>query len=129
MENRHVVSSLSSSELEYLGSIKATSATIQSAYTAEQQQCFSASPLQFRSHALGSYEALLSQKLKNLELQNRLPGETNLRSHKSLALDPSCLLTPPNTPQGLELSELENSVQEEAPQNAKGNIFYLIALN
>lgn len=125
-----MVSSLSSSELECLGSIKVTSPTIQSAYTAEQQQCFSASPPQFRSHnALGSYEALLSQKLKNLELQNRLPGETNLRSHKSLALDPSCLLTPPNTPQGLELSELENSVQEEAPQNAKGNTFYLIALN
>ncbi|KAF4092734.1 hypothetical protein AMELA_G00024680 [Ameiurus melas] len=121
MEATQIVSSPSSSELECLGSIKATSPTIQCGYKAEQQQCSSASPTQLRGfhNALGSYEALLSQKLKSLELQNSLPGETNLCSHKSLALDPSCLLTPPNTPQGLELSELEASLQEEAIQHAK----------
>lgn len=122
-EATQIVSSPSSSELECLGSIKSTSQTIQCGYIAEQQQCLSASPTQFRGfhNALGSYEVLLSQKLKSLELQNSLPGEMDLCSHKSLALDPSCLLTPPNTPQGLELSELEASLQEEAIQNAKGN--------
>lgn len=123
MEATQGVSSPSSSELECLGSTKATSPTIQCGYIAEQQQCLSASPPQLRSfhNALGSYEALLSQKLKNLELQNSLPGETDLRSHKSLALDPSCLLTPPNTPQGLELCEFENNLQEEATEKSKGN--------
>ncbi|KAB5553930.1 hypothetical protein PHYPO_G00044310 [Pangasianodon hypophthalmus] len=123
MEATQIASSPSSSELECLGSIKATSPTTQCGYIAEQQQCLSASPPQLRGfhNALGSYEALLSQKLKSLELQNRLPGETDLRAHKSLALDPSCLLTPPNTPQGLELSELEASLQEQATQNTKEN--------
>lgn len=118
-----MVSSPSSSELKCLGSIKSTSPNIQCDYIAEQQQCLPASPPHLRGfhNALGSYEALLSQKLKSLELQNSLNGETDLRSHESLALDPSCLLTPPNTPQGLELSEHEASLQEEATQNAKGN--------
>lgn len=121
MEATQIVSSPSSSELECLGSIKASSPTIQCGYVAEQ--CSSASSPQLRSShkALGSNEALLSQKLKSLELQNSLPGETDLRSHKSLALDPSCLLTPPNTPQGLELSEIETRLQEEATQIANGN--------
>eukprot|EP00063_Salmo_salar_P084064 XP_014058899.1 PREDICTED: ras-associating and dilute domain-containing protein-like isoform X1 [Salmo salar] len=63
-------------------------------------------------------EAELSHKLKSLELQNTLPrsGQADLGCHKSLALDPSCLLTPPNTPQGMELSqsELEADLQEGA---------------
>ncbi|XP_028842932.1 ras-associating and dilute domain-containing protein-like isoform X2 [Denticeps clupeoides] len=63
---------------------------------------------------------LLTQKLKNLELQSSLAGEASLDLHKSLALDPSCLLTPPNTPQGLELAELEASMQEGAAQHRKG---------
>ncbi|XP_034568056.1 RA_Radil_like and Myo5p-like_CBD_Rasip1 domain-containing protein [Notolabrus celidotus] len=75
-------------------------------------------PAQTRgSHGdLSSCEAVLTQKLKSLELQNSLPGQADLVYHKSLALDPSCLLTPPNTPQGLELSELEANLQEGARQ-------------
>lgn len=38
---------------------------------------------------------LLSQRLRNLELQTR---ETDTSEMRSSALDPSCLLTPPNTP-------------------------------
>ncbi|KAI4903694.1 hypothetical protein NFI96_023201 [Prochilodus magdalenae] len=85
---------------------------------ADGQQCLSASPSHVKgSHGdLSSCEAVLAQKLKNLELQSNLPEETDLGYHKSLALDPSCLLTPPNTPQGLELAELEVSLQEEAAQ-------------
>uniref|UniRef100_A0AAQ6ALB0 Uncharacterized protein n=1 Tax=Amphiprion ocellaris TaxID=80972 RepID=A0AAQ6ALB0_AMPOC len=71
-------------------------------------------PAQARgSHGdLSSCEAVLTQKLKNLELQNTLPGQADMGYHKSLALDPSCLLTPPNTPQGMELAELEADLQE-----------------
>uniref|UniRef100_A0A3B4ABE0 Uncharacterized protein n=1 Tax=Periophthalmus magnuspinnatus TaxID=409849 RepID=A0A3B4ABE0_9GOBI len=63
---------------------------------------------------LGSCEAELTHKLKSLEIQSSLPGPEDRGSHKSLALDPSCLLTPPNTPQGMELSELERDLREEA---------------
>uniref|UniRef100_A0A672Y4E8 Si:ch73-281f12.4 n=1 Tax=Sphaeramia orbicularis TaxID=375764 RepID=A0A672Y4E8_9TELE len=49
---------------------------------------------------LSSCEAVLTQKLKSLELQNALPGQADLVYHKSLALDPSCLLTPPQHPPG-----------------------------
>lgn len=70
---------------------------------------------------LSSCEAVLTQKLKSLELQNTLPGQADLVYHKSLALDPSCLLTPPNTPQGMELAELEADLQEGARQQKKGN--------
>ncbi|XP_036394808.1 ras-associating and dilute domain-containing protein [Megalops cyprinoides] len=61
---------------------------------------------------LSSCEAVLTQKLKNLELQSTLPGEPDLSCHKRLALDPSCLLTPPNTPQGQELADPEGDPQE-----------------
>uniref|UniRef100_A0A671WSS2 Ras association and DIL domains 2a n=1 Tax=Sparus aurata TaxID=8175 RepID=A0A671WSS2_SPAAU len=73
-------------------------------------------PTQSRgSHGdLSSCEAVLAQKLKSLELQNTLPGQADLVYHKSLALDPSCLLTPPNTPQGMELAELEADLREGA---------------
>lgn len=70
---------------------------------------------------LSGCEAVLTQKLKSLELQNTLPGQADLVYHKSLALDPSCLLTPPNTPQGMELAELEADLQEGARQQRKGN--------
>uniref|UniRef100_A0A8C5HU16 Ras-associating and dilute domain-containing protein-like n=1 Tax=Gouania willdenowi TaxID=441366 RepID=A0A8C5HU16_GOUWI len=71
---------------------------------------------------LSSCEAVLAQKLKSLELQNTLPGQEEQGGyHKSLALDPSCLLTPPNTPQGLELSELETSLQEGARSLRRGH--------
>ncbi|XP_061567080.1 ras-associating and dilute domain-containing protein-like isoform X1 [Cololabis saira] len=63
---------------------------------------------------LSSCEAVLTQKLKSLELQNTLPGQADMGYHKSMALDPSCLLTPPNTPQGMELAELEADLQEGA---------------
>ena len=82
-----------------------------------------AEPAQARgSHGdLSSCEAVLTQKLKSLELQNTLPGQADMGYHKSLALDPSCLLTPPNTPQGMELAELEADLQEGARQQRKGN--------
>ncbi|TSO37056.1 Ras-associating and dilute domain-containing protein [Bagarius yarrelli] len=113
-----------SSQVECLGSLKARP-TRSSGYIPEEQQCRAASSFQLGGvhNALGSCEELLSQKLKNLELQNSLPGKTDLRSQKSLALDPSCLLTPPNTPQGLELSELEARLQEEVKQNVKESGF------
>ncbi|XP_051888957.1 ras-associating and dilute domain-containing protein-like isoform X2 [Pristis pectinata] len=58
------------------------------------------------SGSLRSCQAELAHKLKNLELQSSLPGQQEL-TQKRLALDPSCLLTPPNTPQILELAECE----------------------
>lgn len=70
---------------------------------------------------LSSCEAELTQKLKSLEIQNALPGQADLVSHKSLALDPSCLLTPPNTPQGMELAELEADLKEGADQLKRAN--------
>lgn len=80
-----------------------------------------AEAVQARAHGdLSSCEAVLTQKLKSLELQNTLPGQADLVQHKSLALDPSCLLTPPNTPQGMELAELESDLQEGARQLKKG---------
>ncbi|XP_041829032.1 RA_Radil_like and Myo5p-like_CBD_Rasip1 domain-containing protein [Melanotaenia boesemani] len=80
-----------------------------------------AEPAQTRgSHGdLSSCEEVLAQKLKSLELQNTLPGRADMGYHKSLALDPSCLLTPPNTPQGMELAELEADLQEGARQLQK----------
>ncbi|XP_031717949.1 ras-associating and dilute domain-containing protein-like [Anarrhichthys ocellatus] len=82
-----------------------------------------AEPPQARgSHGdLSSCEAVLTQKLKSLELQNTLPGHVDMGYHKSLALDPSCLLTPPNTPQGMELDELEANLQEGARQQKKAS--------
>ncbi|XP_048870891.1 ras-associating and dilute domain-containing protein isoform X2 [Brienomyrus brachyistius] len=56
---------------------------------------------------LTSCEAVLTYKLKNLELQNTLGTDGDPSCSKRLALDPSCLLTPPNTPQGPELAEAE----------------------
>uniref|UniRef100_A0A8C1HRS8 Ras-associating and dilute domain-containing protein-like n=1 Tax=Cyprinus carpio carpio TaxID=630221 RepID=A0A8C1HRS8_CYPCA len=84
----------------------------------KDQNHVSLTPPQFRgSHSnLSSCEAVLTQKLKCLELQNSLSGNTDLVYHKSLALDPSCLLTPPNTPQSLEQAELEASLLEGAAQ-------------
>lgn len=67
-----------------------------------------------RGSDLSSCEAVLTQKLKSLELQNSLPGQADLVYHRSLALDPSCLLTPPNTPQA---SELEPDSREEPHQH------------
>ncbi|KAK9978237.1 hypothetical protein ABG768_019996 [Culter alburnus] len=81
---------------------------------ATDQHPVTMTPPQFReSHSnLSSCEAVLTQKLKSLELQNSLSGSTGLGYHKSLALDPSCLLTPPNTPQNLDQAELEASLLE-----------------
>ncbi|XP_056143549.1 ras-associating and dilute domain-containing protein-like isoform X2 [Lampris incognitus] len=79
-----------------------------------------APPFQARAVDLSDCEAVLTQKLKNLELQNTLLGQADLVCHKSLALDPSCLLTPPNTPQGMELAQLEADLQERARQHKKG---------
>ncbi|XP_034046340.1 RA_Radil_like and Myo5p-like_CBD_Rasip1 domain-containing protein [Thalassophryne amazonica] len=68
---------------------------------------------------LSSCEAVLTQKLKNLELQKTIQGQAGLGYHESLALDPSCLLTPPNTPQGVEVANLEADLEEGACQNKK----------
>uniref|UniRef100_A0A8C6PGT9 Ras association and DIL domains 2a n=1 Tax=Nothobranchius furzeri TaxID=105023 RepID=A0A8C6PGT9_NOTFU len=89
----------------------------------EQDRAPPAEPAQARgSHGdLSSSEAVLTQKLKNLELQNTLPRRADTGYHKSLALDPSCLLTPPNTPQGMDLSELEADLQEGARQLRKAS--------
>ncbi|TRY54232.1 hypothetical protein DNTS_035427 [Danionella cerebrum] len=83
----------------------------------------SMTPPQVRgSHTrLSSCEDVLKQKLKCLELQNSLSGDTEQCYHKSLALDPSCLLTPPNTPQSLDLAELDTSLQEGARQLKREN--------
>ncbi|XP_068434289.1 ras-associating and dilute domain-containing protein-like [Clinocottus analis] len=70
---------------------------------------------------LSGCEAVLTQKLKSLELQNTLPGRADTGYHKSLALDPSCLLTPPNTPQGLELDQLEADLRDGARQLKKAS--------
>ncbi|KAG7459379.1 hypothetical protein MATL_G00209930 [Megalops atlanticus] len=71
-----------------------------------------------RMGALQASRAALTQKLQSLELQHDLLGETDLGSHKSLALDPSCLLTPPNTPQGPEPGEPGTHPQDGAPSLA-----------
>ncbi|XP_078125386.1 ras-associating and dilute domain-containing protein-like isoform X1 [Sander vitreus] len=90
---------------------------------ADRDRSHPAEPPQARgSHGdLSSCEAVLNQKLKSLELQNTLPGQADMTYHKSLALDPSCLLTPPNTPQGMELAELEADLQEGARQQKKAS--------
>ncbi|XP_041072891.1 RA_Radil_like and Myo5p-like_CBD_Rasip1 domain-containing protein isoform X2 [Carcharodon carcharias] len=70
----------------------------------------------FHGHTPGSLrscQAELAHKLKSLELQSSLPGQQDI-SQKKLALDPSCLLTPPNTPQILELAEGESDPMELA---------------
>lgn len=72
--------------------------------------------VQARGSDLSGCEDVLTQKLKSLELQNSLPG---LVPHRSLALDPSCLLTPPNTPQGGELAEAD--MREGARPQHKGS--------
>ncbi|XP_051795825.1 ras-associating and dilute domain-containing protein-like isoform X1 [Acanthochromis polyacanthus] len=53
---------------------------------------------------------ILSQKLKNLELQSR---ETESSEVKRSTLDPSCLLTPPNTPQFIDHVDLMKVDQEK----------------
>lgn len=75
--------------------------------------------VQARGPDLSGCEAVLTQKLKSLELQNPLPGQAGLVPHKSLVLDPSCLLTPPNTPQGSELAEADR--REGARPQHKGS--------
>ncbi|CAG02211.1 unnamed protein product, partial [Tetraodon nigroviridis] len=86
------------------------------------------SPEVGRGSDLSGCEAVLTQKLKSLELQNSLPGQVDLGYHKSLALDPSCLLTPPNTPQGSEEAEAEAPTSEGARQQHKASVI-LIAAN
>lgn len=53
---------------------------------------------------------LLSQKLRNLELQTR---ETDTTEMRRLALDPTCLLTPPNTPHTIDHVQLEKADQDK----------------
>ncbi|XP_048847314.1 ras-interacting protein 1-like [Brienomyrus brachyistius] len=65
---------------------------------------------------LSSCQTVLTQKLRSLELQCTLRKQPDLSCHRGLALDPSCLLTPPNTPQGHELAEPDASLQGCAPE-------------
>uniref|UniRef100_W5LA70 Ras-associating and dilute domain-containing protein-like n=1 Tax=Astyanax mexicanus TaxID=7994 RepID=W5LA70_ASTMX len=68
---------------------------------------------------LGTTEALLTQKLKALEIQSKQRNYSG--SNRRLALDPSCLLTPPNTPQSADLvdSEAECQYQDTNHQTAQ----------
>ncbi|XP_045923885.1 ras-associating and dilute domain-containing protein [Micropterus dolomieu] len=54
-------------------------------------------------HELSSCGTLLSQKLRNLELQT---GESENSEIRWSTLDPSCLLTPPNTPHIIDPADL-----------------------
>uniref|UniRef100_A0A8C1IIF7 Si:ch211-176g6.2 n=1 Tax=Cyprinus carpio TaxID=7962 RepID=A0A8C1IIF7_CYPCA len=60
---------------------------------------------------LSSCEALLTRKLQNLELQDKDAARP--------ALDPSCLLTPPNTPQNLELTDSDTDSHQHTSTNHK----------
>lgn len=66
-------------------------------------------PSPLSSHYLDGFSScgalLLSQKLRNLELQSR--------DTKRSALDPSCLLTPPNTPHVIDPGDLVKAEQEK----------------
>ncbi|XP_028263518.1 ras-associating and dilute domain-containing protein-like [Parambassis ranga] len=53
---------------------------------------------------------ILSQKLRNLELETR---ERDSREARRSALDPSCLLTPPNTPLIIDLVDLVKTDQDK----------------
>lgn len=53
---------------------------------------------------------LLSQKLRNLELQ---PRENETGEVRRSAHDPSCLLTPPNTPHILDSGDLMTAYQDK----------------
>ncbi|XP_042591959.1 ras-associating and dilute domain-containing protein-like [Cyprinus carpio] len=73
---------------------------------------------------LSSCEALLTRKLQNLELQDKDAARP--------ALDPSCLLTPPNTPQNLELTDSDtdshqhtSTVRPEEGESEEGDVFVL----
>ena len=52
----------------------------------------------------------MSQKLRNLELQIR---ETKSSEMRRSALDPSCLLTPPNTPHIVDSVDLVKAGQDK----------------
>ncbi|XP_026859156.2 RA_Radil_like and Myo5p-like_CBD_Rasip1 domain-containing protein isoform X2 [Electrophorus electricus] len=118
------LSSPSGSEPEWHSPVSSSGPTVHLSCETEEPQYMSGSPPQVReSHGdLSSCEAVLTQKLKSLEIQSSLPGETDLGYHKRLALDPSCLLTPPNTPQGLELAELEEAALQAGQHMEVGNI-------
>ncbi|XP_026206415.1 ras-associating and dilute domain-containing protein-like [Anabas testudineus] len=70
-------------------------------------------PSSLSSHHLEEFSScgalLLSQKLRNLELQTR--------EMKRSALDPSCLLTPPNTPHVIDPGDLVKAEQEKWMQD------------
>ncbi|XP_026133172.1 ras-associating and dilute domain-containing protein [Carassius auratus] len=73
---------------------------------------------------LSSCEALLTRKLQSLELQDKDAARP--------ALDPSCLLTPPNTPQDQELTDSDtdshqhtSTVRAEEGESEEGDVFVL----
>ncbi|XP_077101816.1 ras-associating and dilute domain-containing protein isoform X2 [Siphateles boraxobius] len=74
-------------------------------------------------HAIDSgSEALLTRKLQNLELQNKAVSSI------SVSPDPSCLLTPPNTPQHLELQTREEDASEECENGEEEEDVFVLEL-
>lgn len=61
-------------------------------------------------YELSSCGTLLSQKLRNLELQT---GESENSEIRWSTLDPSCLLTPPNTPHIIDPADLGKAYKNE----------------
>ncbi len=70
----------------------------------------SPSSTQYLDEFSSSGALLLSQKLRNLELQTR---ETETSQTRRSALDPSCLLTPPNTPHIIDPVDLVKAYQDK----------------
>ncbi|XP_071329288.1 ras-associating and dilute domain-containing protein [Trachinotus anak] len=71
-------------------------------------------PSPLSTHYLDEFSScgalLLSQKLRHLELQIRETASSEVRRS---ALDPSCLLTPPNTPHIMEPVDLGKAAQDK----------------
>ncbi|KAM6951489.1 ras-associating and dilute domain-containing protein [Aplochiton taeniatus] len=66
-------------------------------------------PSPFPSGASSCEALLLTQKLRSLELQSR---ETESSGVRRPSLDPSCLLTPPNTPHSVEMLDLATDYKD-----------------
>ncbi|XP_054616127.1 ras-associating and dilute domain-containing protein-like isoform X5 [Dunckerocampus dactyliophorus] len=65
-----------------------------------------------------SCQEVLIHKLKSLQL------DSPKNHQKNLHLDPSCLLTPPNTPQGTQLeAELQQGAEEEEKEEEREDVF------
>ncbi|XP_018534125.1 ras-associating and dilute domain-containing protein isoform X1 [Lates calcarifer] len=87
-------------------------------------------PSPFSTHYLDEFSScgalLLSQKLRNLEVQTR---ESETGEMRRSALDPSCLLTPPNTPLIMDPVERVKAGQDKwiDAQDEGGLVFECLA--